>query len=152
MDRLYDRLRHPSAFQVRPEDAIVGTFDQLRGHKYGLLITYRRNADIVPSPVWMAVDDQGRVYLQTGARSGKVKRLRNDPAVLIAASNVRGKPTSPVFLGTGRVLPKEEWTHAEATLAAAFGLGRKVYQRAFPMGESVVAYVEVSPAPDPVPS
>lgn len=152
MDRAYDRLRHPSVFQVRREDAISGTFDQLRGHKYGLMVTFRRNGDTMPSPVWIAVDGQGRVYLQTGARSGKVKRLRNDPSVLIAASTVRGRPTSPVFLGTARVLPKEEWTHAEATLAAAFGLGRKLYQLAFPMGESVIAYVEVSPAPDLAPS
>lgn len=145
-------MRHPSAFQVRRLDAVSGTFDQLRGHKYGLLVTFRRNGDTMPTPVWMAVDLQCRVYLQTGARSGKVKRLSNNSAVLVAASNIRGRPTSSVFLGTARVLPKEEWTHPEATLAAAFGLGRRLYQRTFPMGESVVAYVEVSPAPDLAPS
>lgn len=148
MDRVYDRLRHPSAFEISRENSVSGAFDQLRGHKYGLLVTFRRNGDAVPSPVWMAIDDQGRAYVQTGVNSGKVKRLRNDADVLIAASTVRGRPTGPMFRGSGRILPREEWAHAEATLAGAFGLGRRLYLRAFPMGHSESAYVEVTLAGD----
>lgn len=145
MDRGYDRMRDPSVFRIGRDEAVGGTFHQLRGSKYGLLLTFRRNGEPVPSPVWMAVDSEGRVYVQTAAKSGKVKRIRNDPAVLIAASNMRGRPRGPVLRGTARVLPQEEWRHAEATLVEAFGLGRKLYQRAFPMGEGVLAYVEVAP-------
>ncbi len=148
MDRVYDRMRDPSVFRIGRHDASSGTFDTLRGCKYGLLVTFRRNGDPVPSPVWMAVDGEGRAYIQTGAKSGKVKRIRNDPLALIASSNVRGKPRGPVLGATARILPRQEWTHAEATLVAAFGLGRKLYQRAFPMGDEVVAYLEVTPVSD----
>jgi PPOX class probable F420-dependent enzyme len=144
MDRVYDRMRDPSVFRITRADAVEGPLESLRGHKYGLVVTFRRSGAPVPSPVWMAVDEVGRVYVQTGAKSGKVKRLRHDPTALIAASNVRGRPQGPLLLATARVLPREEWPHAEATLAAAFGLGRKLYERIFPMGESVVAYVEVT--------
>lgn len=146
MDRLYNRMRHPAAFKVRREDAVTGSFDHLRGHKYGLLVTFRRNGEPVPSPVWMAVDGEDRAYVQTGAKSWKVKRLRNDPAVLISASTVRGKPTGPVLIGCGRILPAAEAIHAESTLAAAFGLGRRLYMSVFPMSDDVVAYIEVAPA------
>lgn len=146
MDRLYNRMRHPAAFNVRREDAATGTFDQMRGHKYGLLITFRRNGEPVPSPVWMAVDPEGRAYVQTGVKSWKVKRLQNDPTVLISASTVRGRPTGPILLGSARIIPADEIDHAETTLAAAFGLGRKLYMSVFPMSDDVVAYLEVIPS------
>lgn len=147
MDRVYDRMRDPSAFRVRRDDAVTGSFRPLRGCKYGLLVTFRRNGDHVPSPVWMAVDDDGRAYVQTGVNSGKVKRIRNDPEVLISASNMRGKPSGPLLRGTARVLTEAEWPHAEATLEGAFGLGRRLYVRVFPMSGDVVAYLEVVPIP-----
>ncbi len=145
MDRLYNRMRHPAAFKVRRDDAVTASFEQIRGHKYGLLVSFRRNGEPVPSPVWIAVDSEGRAYVQTGAKSGKVKRLRNNSTVLISASTVRGRPTGPILLGNARILPADEIAHAETTLAAAFGVGRKLYMRIFPMTEDVVAYLEVSP-------
>lgn len=143
--RFYNRMRHPAAFRVRLEDAVTAPLDALRGHKYGLLVTFRRNGEPVPSPVWMAVDSEGRAYVQTGAKSGKVKRLRNNPIALISTSTARGRPTSPVLLGKARILPADEAAHAETTLASTFGLGRKLYMLVFPMGPDVVAYIEVRP-------
>ena len=32
-------------------------------------------------------------------------------------------------------------------MAAAFGLGRKIYERVFSMSDEVTAYVEIAPAP-----
>src|SRR5690349_8121013 len=109
MNRLYDRMRDPAAFRVRAEDATTGSLDPLRGHKYGLVISFRRNGDGVPSPVWMAVDAGGRMYFGTASDTGKVKRIRRDGRVLVAPSNVRGKPLGPVVAATARVLPREEW-------------------------------------------
>lgn len=146
MDRMYDRMRHPATFGIRPEDAVTGTFDGLRGNKYALLVTFRRSGEPVPSPVWFAVDAGGRLYVQTGKATGKVKRIGNDPRVLACPSTVRGRPRGPVVAGRARVLPKEEWSHAEATMAAAYGLGRRLYTRFFPMSDEVQAYLEVVPA------
>jgi hypothetical protein len=40
---------------------------------------------------------------------------------LITISSVRGKPKGSVLKGQARVLPKDEWVHAEETLAPAYG-------------------------------
>jgi hypothetical protein len=77
--------------------------------------------------------------------AGKVKRLRNDSRAPIALSNIRGKPTGPAIRGTGRVLPEEEWAHAEATLVAAYGTGRRISERVLGGPEGTGAYVEITP-------
>jgi PPOX class probable F420-dependent enzyme len=143
MDKLYDRMRDPAAFKVRPEDATTGSLESLKTSKYSLLVTFRRDGTPVPSPLWMAVDSRGRGYLHTEMSSGKVKRIGTNPEVLIAASNVRGRPKGPVLKGTARVLPKEEWAHADETLASAYGFERKAYNAVFRMAEDKQAYVEV---------
>jgi PPOX class probable F420-dependent enzyme len=145
MNRMYDRMRDPAAFRVRPEDAEPGPLDRLRGHKYGLVVSFRGNGEPVPSPVWMAVD-HGRAYFRTASTTAKVKRIRREGRVLIAASSARGKPRGPIMEGRARVLPRDEWSHAEASLAAAFGPGRKLYEAVFRMPEEVTAYIEVRPA------
>jgi PPOX class probable F420-dependent enzyme len=99
----------------------------------------------MPSPVWFGLDDNGRAYVHTMYDSGKVKRIRNNSKALIVASTTRGKPTGPVLAGTARVLPKDEWPHAEATLAAAYGAGRKIYQRTLGDAEGIGTYIEVRP-------
>lgn len=144
-DRVFDLMRHKGAFTLSEADAVDGDFESLRGHKYAVVVTFRRNGDPMPSPVWFGVDDKGDAYLQTRHDAGKVKRARNDSRVLIAPSDARGKPTGPAIRGTARVLPKEEWPHAEATLAAAYGTGRRFYRRALSGPEEMDAYIAISP-------
>ena len=146
MNQGYDRMRDPAAFKVGADDASGGTFDGLRGSKYTLLVTFRRNGDAVPSPVWAAVDRDGRLYLLTEKDSGKVKRIRNNPQVIVAPATLRGKPKGSPVAGSSRVLPPEEWAHAEETLARFYGLGRRLYTVFFSMPEASRAYVEVSPS------
>jgi hypothetical protein len=143
MDKLYDLMRDPAAFNVRLEDATTGPLDSITGSKYTLLVTFRRDGTPVPSPVWMAVDGRGRGYLHTEGSSGKVKRIRTNPEVLVTVSTMRGRPAGPVLRGKARVLPKEEWAHAEETLASAYGFARKAYSAVFRMPEDKLAYVEV---------
>jgi hypothetical protein len=60
LNRVYDRMRDPAAFRVRAEDAVDGDFEALRGHKYAVVVTFRRSGEPVPSPVWLALDESGR--------------------------------------------------------------------------------------------
>ena len=143
---VYDRMRDRRAFSLRTDNASDGTFDGLRGHKYAVVVTFRRNGDAVPSPVWFGLDQDGRAYVRTLHDAGKVKRIRNDARVLIAPSNVRGKPTGPAIRGTARIVPKDEWPHAEAALAEAYGLGRKLYERVFGGAKDMGTYVEIRPS------
>jgi len=144
-DRMFDRLRDKRAFTLTNTDAVDGDFESLRGHKYAVMVTFRRNGDTVPSPVWFGVDEKGSAYVKTRHDAGKVKRLRNDSRALIAPSNVRGKPTGPAIRCTGRVLPREEWAHAEKTLAAGYGPSRTMSERVLGGPEEMAAYIELTP-------
>jgi uncharacterized protein len=145
-NRVYDRLRHRAAFTIGEADAVHGSFEPLRGHSYAVLVTFRRNGEPMPSPVWFGLDDDGRAYIHTMHDAGKVKRVRNNGRALLVASTVRGKPKGPVLAGTARVVPEAEWPHAEAALANAYGVGRKVYNSAFAGPPEMGTYIEVSPA------
>ena len=143
--RVYDRMRDPAAFKIRPEDAAAGTFDAMRGRKYAVLVTVRRNGEPVPSPVWFGLDDSGRAYVQTGPDTGKVKRIRNNASVVLVPSSVRGRPTGTPVRGNARVIPTHEWQHAEETLVGAYGLGRKLYEAVFVGAREAAAYIEITP-------
>jgi PPOX class probable F420-dependent enzyme len=144
MNRVYDRLRHPDAFSaIRSwDDGTDAAIDRLAGHTYAVLVTFRRTGEAVPSPVWFGVD--GAVaYVRTFADSGKVKRIGRDPRVVLAPSTMRGKPTGPPVQAVARLLPPEEWPHAEAALTRAYGLGRRIYEGVLGEPASAVAYVEL---------
>ena len=144
-DRIFDGLRHDAAFAVTEEAAIDGDFGALVGASYVLLVTFRRNGEAVPSPVWFVVDGAGAVVVKTRHDAGKVKRLRVDSRVLVAPCNQRGKPLGPAVRATGRLLAVEEWRRAEAALAAAYGLGRKLSDGLLGGPEEASAYLEITP-------
>lgn len=144
-DRTFDRLRDQRAFTLTEDTAVDGNFDSLRGQKYAVVVTFRRQGDPVPSPLWFGVDEAGHAYIKTRRDAGKVKRLRNDSRALLAVSNARGKPKGPAIRSTGRVLPREEWPHAEETLAAAYGIGRRISERLLGGPDEMAGYIEITP-------
>ncbi|MDO8364002.1 MAG: PPOX class F420-dependent oxidoreductase [Actinomycetota bacterium] len=74
--------------------------------KYVLLTTTRNNGATVPTPVWIVALPDGTAGFTTEAASGKVKRIRNNPAVTLQACSVRGKVRAgaPVVAATAEVL------------------------------------------------
>jgi PPOX class probable F420-dependent enzyme len=145
-DRVFDGVRSKRAFAVSYDTAIDGDFECLRGYKYAVLVTFRRNGEAVPSPVWYSIDERGRAYLKTRPDAGKVKRLRNDSRAVIAASDMRGRPLGSAIRSAGRVLPSEDCAYAEETLAAAYGAGRKISERVMGGREKRGTYIELTPA------
>ena len=144
LDKVYLRIRDRTAFDV--DSGRHTGFDELRGHKYALLVTFRRDGRAVPTPTWFGLGRDGHVYTYTFADAGKVKRLRNDGRTLLAPCNVRGRPLGPAVEGRGRILPRSEWARAEAAIAANYGLGRRAYNLPWRRREpEAMTYLEVSP-------
>jgi hypothetical protein len=139
--RFYDAIRSGKA---RDGDPTATGFDHLRGHKYALLVTYRRNGEAVPTPVWFGVDEQGRLYARTGKLAAKVRRIRANPRVRVAPCTVRGVPKGPYAEGTARVCGPDDEAHAERALQSNYGLGRKLYEGS--AGSMEAFYIEVTPA------
>ena len=74
------------------------------------LTSYKRDGTGVPTPVWFATEG-GRLIVMTDAHSGKVKRIRRDPHVEIAACSARGNVRSAPTPAHAVVLPSSdiEW-------------------------------------------
>jgi PPOX class probable F420-dependent enzyme len=68
-----------------------------------LLTTYRRDGTPVGTAVNIAVDD-GRAYVRTYDKAGKIKRVRNNPEVEVAPCKPSGKPTGPAIHARARIL------------------------------------------------
>jgi PPOX class probable F420-dependent enzyme len=152
-NRFYDRMRHRDAYAAARGPATAGSFEALRGHKYCLLVTYKRSGDPVPTPVWFGFGDDGRLYVRTETAAAKVKRIRRDARARVAPANMRGKPLGPVAEGTARVLPAEEHDRAERALQSNYGLGRRIYEGVATGPLAVpTTYLEVTPAVASAPS
>jgi uncharacterized protein len=121
-----------------------GSIDEVRACKRSLLVTYRRDGTPVPTPVW-AAEAGGRLYVRTERTAGKVKRLRNDPRLLVAPCTVRGKPLGAPFEATARVLPGVEEEVAERALATRYGLGRAIFEWAMDVMRVDMGYLEITP-------
>lgn len=92
---------------------------ELDRHRYISLVTFRRDGRAVATPVWFAVHE-GKIYVFSEAKAGKVKRLRASPRLRIAPCDVRGRLKGDWIDGTGRRV--EEPDTAKAGYDA---LGRK---------------------------
>ncbi len=146
LNGLYDRIRDPAAEQAARAGAGAQGFAGLRGHKYCLLVTYRRSGEPVPTPVWFGLDGAGRVYVRTEADAAKVRRVRHDSRALVGPANARGRPLGPLASGTARVLADAERDAAERALRRNYGLGRRVYEAVLGSRGERAAYLEVTAA------
>jgi PPOX class probable F420-dependent enzyme len=98
----------------------------LARERYLSLATFRRTGAEVRTPIWFAVlpgeQRADTLWMVTGGDSGKVKRLRNDPRVRVAPSDVRGIVHGPWREGTGRIADDpQEIARAHALLRAKYG-------------------------------
>lgn len=88
------------------------------------LTTFRRNGVGVPTTVWVARDGD-RLVVTTGADSGKVKRIRNNPAVTLRRSDRAGKvaPGAAVVSATATIQrDPDEIERCTALFQAKYGL------------------------------
>ena len=78
----------------------------LADERFVALTTFKRNGEGVSTPMWIGRDGAD-LFVWTPADSWKVKRVRNNPRVLLAPSNRFGKvrdEVSPPVEGTAQVV------------------------------------------------
>jgi hypothetical protein len=95
--------------------------DQLAAAKYLLLTTFRKNGTAVPTPIWFARDG-AELVVWTPTDSGKVKRIRRDGAVTVAACDVRGKQSGEASPATARLLDAAGTERARSLIVKRYGL------------------------------
>jgi uncharacterized protein len=75
--------------------------------RYLSITSYRRDGTAVATPVWFVQQD-GRLLVETDAASGKVRRIRRNPAVQVATCNGRGRLRGSLTPAMAQVLPETE--------------------------------------------
>ena len=91
-----------------------------------LLTTFRKDGTPVATPVWFVIHD-GELHTTTLENAGKVKRIRNDPRVTVAACTVRGTPIGPTFAAHARVLPPDASRRAVKAVDKRYAWGRALH-------------------------
>lgn len=81
----------------------------LAGASFVSLTTFRKTGVGVSTPVWIARDGDDLI-VTTPRKSGKVKRLRNDPRVTLVPCDRRGRVQegAAVVEGTARIVSDED--------------------------------------------
>jgi uncharacterized protein len=141
----YDHMRSRKAAKVAGTPGTATDFAAFEGRHYGLIVTFKRSGEPVPTPVLFAVDG-GKLYFRTEERAAKIKRIRNDPHVRVGPCNSRGKPRGPLTEGTARVLSGEEAERAFRALRANYTVPMRFFEGALDHMPVDIVYVEVTPA------
>jgi PPOX class probable F420-dependent enzyme len=147
--RFLDAIRHKRAFEVADAPAEASDFAALEGRHYALVVTFKRSGDAVPSPVLFALAD-GKVVFRTDASVGKVKRMRNNPRVLVGPCNMRGKPRGPLAAGSARFLDGTEAEEARLALRRNYTLPMGIFESGVDRMPIELEYVEVTPEKEAV--
>jgi uncharacterized protein len=98
-----------------------------KGQKYLNLETYRKTGQAMLTPVWF-VEEGGVLYIRTLADAGKVKRVRNNPAVRVAPCDMRGRLTGEWQHGQASVLDRREDARISAMLDRKYGLMKRLFE------------------------
>ena len=109
---------------------------EISGQRYIALATFRKTGVPVWTPIWFGVQS-GRLCAMTSSDSGKYKRLRNNPAVRIAACTIRGRIRGPEFSARAHFLPPESWPQARQTIRKKYWLAR------LPIWSKQTVYIEI---------
>jgi PPOX class probable F420-dependent enzyme len=63
----------------------------LSDEKYIRVTTFKKDGTAVSTPTWVVALDGGKIGFYTSSTSGKAKRLKNNPKVIVQPSDARGR-------------------------------------------------------------
>jgi len=89
------------------DNETINSLTQLKDGKHISIKTFRNNGECASAPVWF-LEDKDKFYICTGGTTYKVKRIRNNPEVQIAASDEKGNLKGEYFKGNAKILAKDE--------------------------------------------
>ena len=99
--------------------------DEIKSNKYISLETYRKNGQPVQTPVWFVIKEN-LIYVVTRSKTGKVKRLKNNPQVKFALCTMRGNITGEWISGTVKILDQTQTNEAVKMRDKKYGFIAKI--------------------------
>lgn len=97
----------------------------LSDHKYINLETYKKSGQAVRTPVWFVVSDE-QIFVLTSQNTGKIKRIRNNPAIKIMPCGIRGGSKGEWIEGLARIATEPEMQNTKMLRYKKYGLVAKI--------------------------
>lgn len=119
------------------------TLSELKSNRYISLTTFKRDGTPVSTPVWVVSDDGERLLVWSAAKTWKVRRIRRNPDVLVAPSNLRGKERGERVKATARVIDHPD---IDALLRQKYGWQKRLLDWFNRRGDAVWATIELRPS------
>ncbi len=97
----------------------------LADEKYVSVSTFRKSGVPVATPTWVVALDDGRLGIWTSSSTGKAKRLRNDPRILLQPSDARGRVKQGTAVTEGQaqlVTTGPDFEAIQAEVKAKYGV------------------------------
>jgi PPOX class probable F420-dependent enzyme len=102
------------------------TFADVAKAEFVLLTTFTKDGRPKPTAIW-AANDGDRLLVITGAKSWKVKRIRNNPRVTLAICDRGGHPKSEAIEATATILDKSQTGVVYDAIGNEYGLLGKAF-------------------------
>ncbi|WP_280391092.1 PPOX class F420-dependent oxidoreductase [Nocardia brasiliensis] len=100
----------------------MDSFTALGDGKYVYLTYLRANGTAFGFPIWVARDGDRLVVWVENADTGKVRRMRRNPQVTVAACDLRGNRRGSEIAATATVLDTAGTDRVRALIARKYGL------------------------------
>jgi hypothetical protein len=97
------------------------TVERLGAEEYVSLTSYRRDGTPVATPLWV-VRDGATLAVWTPTESYKVKRIRRNPTVTVAACDIRGRLRGEPVDGRAEVLSAADTERVRELIRRKYGL------------------------------
>jgi uncharacterized protein len=93
--------------------------------KYVSLTSFKRDGTGVATPVWFVAED-GRLLVQTGGESFKVRRIQRNPHVTVAPCSASGRTHGPTVSATAEILPAADLERVRSLVGRKYRIDRIV--------------------------
>ena len=121
----------------RPVQRAAADVQALVPGRYLSVTSFKRDGTAVMTPVWF-VSDGGRLFALTDLHSGKVKRIRHNPNVLVAPCRANGKLRAEPIPARAEVLTKtEDLDRVQTLLKQRYKLSYRVVMLVYRIGRLV---------------
>jgi PPOX class probable F420-dependent enzyme len=103
----------------------VTALDRLGAARYISLTTFRRDGTPVATPVWV-VRDGDHLAVWSNSKTGKIKRVRRNPAVTLAPCTLRGQLLGEPVPGQAVLMSQAETVELLKLIKRKYGISGRI--------------------------
>ena len=118
--------------------------ENLVGSRFISLCTFKNNGDKIDTPVIFGITNN-EIIVSTKSFTGKLKRIRNNPNVIIYPCNGRGERKGDDFKGIAKILPKEDEKYAYDAIRNKNGLIFRIWRASGKLRSHKFVFISIQP-------